>query len=150
MNSIRVSLILAACLGVVGFLSIHAAENTPAPAGPEGVEWRLVALNGKAPAVVAGGRGAPTIQFDGGKKTASGFSGVNRFFGGYEREGEKLKFGALAGTEMAGEPKAMETERAFHSALESATAWRIADGALELLKDGKVVARFSAKPAVAK
>lgn len=143
MTRIRVSLLLAVCLAALGIVTTHAAE----PAAPEGAEWKLVALNGKDLAAAAEGRGPATIRLDAAKKSASGFSGVNRFFGGYEREGDKLKFGALASTRMAGPPEAMAAESAYLAALGSVTAWRIADGALELLQDAKVVARFSAEPA---
>ena len=72
---------------------------------------------------------------------------MNRYFGGYEKDGDKLKFGAIAGTKMAGPPEAMQAERAFHSMLVSVSQWQLADGALALLSEGKVVARFAARPA---
>ena len=99
-------------------------------------------MNGKL-AVPSGERGLPTLRLDAGKKQASGFSGVNRFFGGYERNGEKLKFGMLAGTMMAGPDEQMATEAAFLQALQGVTQWRIGKAALELLTGGKVVLRFT-------
>ncbi len=142
MNQLRFLLLLAvAALGLPAFSSA---------AGLEGVEWALTELNGKAIAAPARGRGAPTLQFDGGKKGVHGFSGVNRYFGDYKADGEKLKFGALGMTEMAGPPEAMAMESAFHAMLASVTGWRIADGALALLHDDKVVARFVSRPAAGK
>jgi len=143
MNTPRLSLLLAAaCCALV--LPAAAAE-----AALEGGSWTLTELNGKAFAAPASGRGAPILAFDAAKKSVSGFSGVNRFFGGYTRDGAKLKFGALAGTEMAGPPEAMQAESAYHAALASVTGWQIADGALALLSEAKVVARFTrgAEPA---
>ena len=144
MHKLRFLLLLAAGLCALQLPSFAAA------AGPEGVAWTLTELNGKPFAAPAGGRGAPTLQFDAEKKSASGFSGVNRFFGGYTKDGDKLKFGALAGTQMAGPPEEMAVESAFLAMLASVTGWQIADGALALLSEGKVVARFSSRPAAAK
>jgi heat shock protein HslJ len=50
---------------------------------------------------------------------------------------------------MAGPPEANALENAFLAALAATTQWRIEGGALELLNDGKVLARFTqgaAKP----
>ncbi|MCE9611932.1 MAG: META domain-containing protein [Chthoniobacter sp.] len=115
----------------------------------EGGVWTLTELNGKAFAAPAVGRGVPTLTFDAAKKSTSGISGVNRFSGGYTQDGAKLKFGALAGTKMAGPPEAMQVESSFHAALASVTAWQIADDALALLSEAQVVARFKrgAEPA---
>lgn len=131
-----IALFLAVC--------VTPAFAVDAPASPEGVEWKLATLDGKP---AAGGERAPTLKLEG--KKASGFSGVNRFFGSFERDGEKLKFGALAGTKMAGPPEANALENAFLAALAATTQWRIEGGALELLNEGKVLARFTqgaAKP----
>src|SRR5207302_4495540 len=91
------------------------AAPTPDNPSLETVEWTLIELNGSpVPAAAAEGhRDPPTLRFSPEKKQASGFSGVNRFFGPYEHEGEKLKFGALAGTRMAGPPEAMALEQEF-------------------------------------
>jgi heat shock protein HslJ len=106
------------------------------------VERIVREINGKL-AAPAGQRGLPTLRLDAGKKQASGFSGVNRFFGGYERTGEKLKFGMLAGTMMAGPEEHMATETAFLQALQSVSGWRMNKADLELLNGEKVVLRFS-------
>jgi len=125
------------------------AEESAVPENPEDVDWVLREMNGKL-AVPSGQRGLPTLRLDGEKKRAVGFAGVNRFFGGYERTGEKLKFGALASTRMGGPPEQMAAERAFLKVLEGVTEWRIGKGALELLADGKVALRFSIGAALAK
>jgi heat shock protein HslJ len=128
-------------------LSSFAAENSAGPVSLETGEWVLVELAG-TPFAASGERRPPTIVFDTAKMSVSGFSGVNRFFGGYERDGEKLKFGPLAGTRMAGPPEDMKTETAFLGALESVSQWRIVSGKLELLRANAIVARFApAKPA---
>ncbi len=144
MNKHRFLLLLATALAGLSFPAFSAA------AGLEGVEWTLTEMNGKPLVAPAGGRGAPTLRLDAEKKKVSGFSGVNRYFGGYEMDGEKLKFSKLASTAMAGPPEAMATESAFHKMLASVTGWRIADGALALLQDDKVVAQFASRPAAEK
>lgn len=141
-------LFLAAVALCLPFQHLRAAE-TAAPESPEGVDWVLREINGKL-AVPSGQRGLPTLRLDAEKKRAFGFAGVNRFFGGYERTGEKLKFGALANTRMGGPPEQMAVERAFLKALEGVTEWRIEKGELVLLADGKVVLRFSVGAALAK
>ena len=95
----------------------------------EGGVWKLVELNGKA---VGGGGEVPTMQFDGGTHRVSGHSGVNRFGGVYEKAGEKLKFGPLMGTRMAGLPEAMQGERKFLAMLAAVTGWSVVDGELIL------------------
>lgn len=99
-------------------------------------------MNGK-PVALSGERGLPTLRLDATKRQASGFSGVNRFSGGYERTAEKFKFGALAATEMAGPPEQMAVEAAFHAALGKVSHWRIRKGALELLQGETVLLRFT-------
>lgn len=121
---------------------VGAAESA-APSAPEGVEWVLREMHGK-PVAPSGERGLPTLRLDAVKKKATGFSGVNRFFGGYERSGEKLKFGALAGTMMAGPPEETAVETAFHGALGKVSHWRISKGALDLLQGEKILLRFTA------
>ena len=102
-------------------------------------QWRLTLLNGipLARDVIA-----PFITFDGKTDRASGFSGVNRFFGGYKMKGNTLIFGPIAGTRMAGTPEAMKLEDQFNKALESTTHWRINGTQLEFLADTTVVAGF--------
>ena len=104
----------------------------------EGGVWNLVELNGQA---VVGGGEVPTIQFDGGTHRVSGHSGVNRFGGVYEKAGEKLKFGPLMGTKMAGLPEAMQGERKFLAMLAAVTRWSVVDGEL-ILSGTELSGRF--------
>lgn len=134
-------LLLAAVALCLPLHTLRAAE-TAAPGSPEGVEWIVREINGKL-AAPSGQRGLPTLRLDAGKKQASGFAGVNRFFGGYELAGDKLKFGALGATMMAGPDDQMATETAFLQALQGITNWRINKTGLELLKGEKVFLRFT-------
>ena len=84
----------------------------------------------------------------GGEQRASGFSGCNRFTGGYEREGSSeqgaaLRFLPMAGTLMAC-PEGAELERAFLQMLSSVDAFRLAGEELVLLNGDQPVARFRA------
>ncbi len=164
----RIHFTLAACWCVTGLLTLLAGKTSAEPEGakllvssvketdtamkkpaPEDSEWTLTELNGKAVAA-AGKREAQSLKFDAEKKRVTGFAGVNRFFGGYERDGDKLKFDRLASTRMGGPPEAMKSEQAFIKALGDVSQWRIVDGVLELMQKDKVVARFSGAKAEAK
>ena len=116
----------------------------PAPAQDamlENTEWSLVDLGGK-PAMGAGNRPL-TLRLDPAAGNASGFAGCNRFTGGYELTGSALKFSPLAMTKMAC-PEGMDAESAYGQALGRVTAWRIAEGTLELMAGDTVLARFRA------
>ena len=134
---------VATCLCAFTLQPLRSAENAASP-GIEDVEWTLQEIHGK---VAAGSKRPLTLKLDAGKKQVSGFGGVNRFFGGYERTEDKLKFSALGSTMMAGPEKDMNAETAYHAALADVTNWRVTDGALELLKDKTVVLRFTAAKA---
>ena len=139
--------LLIPCLSALALLIAHGAETNPASAATalEAVEWTLTEINGKPVSVAEDHPKPPTLRFNSEKKQASGFSGVNRFFGSYQLDGETLKFGPLAGTRMAGPPEAMAAEAAFLTMLGSVTGYRISGGGtLELLHDGAVTARFEA------
>jgi len=77
-------------------------------------------------------------------KRVSGSGGCNRFTGGYELAGDRLSFGRMAATMMAC-ADAMDSEKAFLSALQQAARARVQAQRLELLDaSGSVVARFEA------
>jgi heat shock protein HslJ len=124
--------------------------QSTAPAGPEleGTEWELVSLSGSEAVQGAGGR-APDLVLDAEQQRAAGFSGCNRYFGGYQRAGNSthgspLSFGQLAGTMMAC-AEGGELERDYLQALSQVNAFRIVDGTLQLLQNDRLVAAFSAR-----
>lgn len=51
-------------------------------------------------------------------------------------EGASLRFGAMASTNMACEPAAMDQEQRFHAALAEVRAYRMEHGRLSLLDGG--------------
>lgn len=93
-----------------------------------GGEWTLVSLGSEA---VLGG--APlTINFaaDG---SAFGSSGCNSYRAPYTVDGDSITFGSGMMTLMACDDAFMAQERTFLTALEAATAYRIADGQLVIV-----------------
>ena len=122
------------------------ASRAPAGPGLENTTWVLTTLEGEPAATGAGGR-APDISFDAEAGRAAGFSGCNRFSGGYSREGATehgaaLSFGNMMGTMMACE-EGMELERQFHQMLGKVTAFAIREGTLVLLAGPQELATFA-------
>lgn len=95
-----------------------------------------------------GGRGvadrARTEITFGADGRAYGSGGCNRFTGGYTLDGPSLRFGAMASTNMACVPAAMDQEQRFHQALAAVRGWRVENGILRLTDEaGAAVLRFS-------
>jgi heat shock protein HslJ len=59
---------------------------------------------------------APSIRF-GADGSFSGSTGVNRMFGRFVIDGERIEFGAAGTTRMAGSPEAMAVESRFLAAI---------------------------------
>ena len=131
----------AACAGMLGLAL--AGATWAAARGPEGVEWRLLALGGTAVPAIPGGR-PPSLRLDPAKKQAAGFAGCNNFFGGYEIAGAMLKFGPLGATRRACPDKETALETRVFEALARVRGWRLEGGELVLTDDGTVLARFTA------
>ena len=101
--------------------------------------WILVEMNGEK----VEGR-SPTIKFT--VKRIVGFTGVNRFFGGYAEEGEKLFGDGMGMTRRGGSPEAMELERDYMEALQAVTKHRIEEEQLILENGDEVKLVFKAEP----
>jgi heat shock protein HslJ len=128
-------LLVAACHQGAGDTS----NPAPAPA-IEGVEWKLVELNGKPAGKGADGQPATLTLTPAGTR-ANGYAGCNRFFGSYTLAGSALKFGLLGMTRMAC-PGSDTLETSYTKALAATTSQRLTKGKLELLAGSVVVARF--------
>ncbi len=115
--------VLLACLAFAA-----PAALAQAPAGPTGA-WVVQAIG--ATPLTGSPRADITFTPD---HRAYGTTGCNRFMGGFTLDGASLRFGPVAGTNMACEPAAMEQEQRFHQALAATRAWRM-DGAALLLTD---------------
>ncbi len=73
---------------------------------------------------------------------ASGFAGVNRWFGSCAADGASLKFGMLGMTRMAGPPERMDLEQAYANALAAVTRWSVSNGRLQLSDGTSVILEF--------
>ena len=126
--------------------SVGAGQTAPAgQAGNkplEGTYWKAIELSGK-PTPPQDAKREAHLQFQPGGRV-SGSDGCNRLSGTYELEGDVVKFGQMAGTQMACIDAAAEVERAFREALNTATQLTFAGGRLELSDtSGKRVAAFT-------
>ena len=73
-----------------------------------------------------------------------GRSAVNSYGGDYSASASgAFSLGALAMTEMAGEPAAMQAESLFHALLGQANRWRIANGQFVLSGGGQELLIFN-------
>ena len=106
-----------------------------------GAEWQVRELSGHAVAPSVD-RQQPFIIFDEAKKQASGYAGCNRFFGGYELNGEALKFGPIGATKRSCPDLEEGVESEFFKVLDATRRWRIVDGTLELLNGDLVLTRL--------
>lgn len=130
-------LLLAGCAG---------AQKTPgSTATLVNTYWKLLRL-GEAKVTVAENEREPHMILripEGGERHLGGHGGCNAMSGGYAVDGSKISFTQLASTMRACAEDAMNTERAFHQALQAARSWAIRGEQLTLLDaDGKPIALF--------
>jgi len=103
------------------------------------VTWTLVEVNGAPVAAAAMNRPATLLLNAEGH--ASGYAGCNQFGGPYTIDGGTMRFGAIAMTRMAC-PDRMDVETAYSAVFDATRSWRVSDSLLELIADGRVLARF--------
>ena len=84
--------------------------------------------------ILVGGRGE-TLRLDDGH--LSGYSGCNRYVGGYTLDGDRLTVGPIATTRMACAPEAMEAENTFLAALGAAARLVVSKDELVLADEGR-------------
>jgi len=110
----------------------------------EGTYWKATRL-GDSPVVTGPGDREAFLTLDRAQGRMAASAGCNRLMGPFERSGEALSFGPVAGTKMACPGPLMERERAFIAALARVRGYRLSRHTLELLdEDGAIVARFEA------
>ncbi|QFU77458.1 META domain-containing protein [Halioglobus maricola] len=121
-----------------------------APAEPEEgtIVWILDTLAGETAPAGAGGK-AIDLHMNASKSTAAGFSGCNRYSGGFSTDGGSthgtpIVFGNLAGTMMACADGG-ELEQRYLKTLGSVDAYRMEGDNLALLSGSEVVATFKPK-----
>jgi heat shock protein HslJ len=123
--------------------TVQTPPLTPAGTRPlEGTHWRATELAGK-PAPPQDAKREAHLVFQAGGRVA-GSDGCNRITGTFERKGDAVKFGQMAGTRMACVDTA-EIEQAFREALNSATRLTVLGDRLGLYDvAGKRLAAFTA------
>lgn len=133
-------------LVVERFIAVWPREScgTPLADSPlRGTYWKLVRL-GDTPATTAEQQREPHLILASGEPRVAGSGGCNRVMGSFELDGDRLRFGQMAGTRMAC-PDGMAQEQDFLKALTRVERYRIRGSHLEMLNAaGAVVARFEA------
>jgi heat shock protein HslJ len=123
-------LVLGSCQGRAGH------DNQPAIITDR--VWALRELDGLLLDTTAR---PPTLRLESEGTRASGYAGCNRMAGTYSMAGDTLMFGPLALTRMACPD--MDIETRYTAALAAGRSYRVEDGQLVLLADGRVLARFA-------
>lgn len=75
-----------------------------------------------------------TINFDGNENRFYGLSAINRYFGSYKTDGDKITLGAVGSTMMAGPEKLMAAERNYLHFLSEVKTYRLDGNRLVLSK----------------
>lgn len=133
-SHLRTALLLAALLGIVVVLGGCASSGGADTGQLEGT-WALESFGGSTELVPADPAVTSDLTLKAGK--ASGAGGVNTFSGTYDAPGDnRLSFGPLASTAMAGEPAAMEQEDKFFAALAATRHFELNAGKLVLSDTG--------------
>ena len=138
MSHILLTVSLLSCIAVQAWSADAAPPATPATPATlgtltPGVDYRVVRLNDRVVPVEL----SPTLKLDAQAKRVTGFSGVNRYGGGYELTATTLTIAQPFSTMMAGEDAAMKTETEFLGVIsQPLTISAAADGGL-LLRSGK-------------
>ena len=147
-------------LVVERFVGVHPGKGCPqapqtttarAPlARPElrGTLWQLQALqDGNTPTLLKPPGKAAELQLAADSERVSGSGGCNRLMGGFQLDGEQLRFSRLASTQMACEPAAMAFERRFVDALAQVRRFSIDKQTLLLQNaQGRTLLLFRAMP----
>jgi heat shock protein HslJ len=133
---------------LAGCCRIPAARNAMPPQSPtiEGSTWKLVRLPGHDSAALGGLKRPVTARFEAGR--IAGFSGCNRFMGGYTVDRDRLVIGKLAGTMMACPGPEMALESGFQRALAGTFRYTISDDTLTLTPEfgAPLVFRLAPEP----
>jgi copper homeostasis protein (lipoprotein) len=129
------------------FINVWPGESCGPPhseATLENTYWKLTRLGDKPAEIGAGGREV-SMTLAGEGRRVHGYSGCNRFTGGYELDGKRLAFRQMAGTRMAC-MEGMELEAAFLKAIGSTASWEIRGEHLELYDaGGAMLLRFESR-----
>ena len=120
------------------------AAGGPPPAQLEGAAWQLKELPGPQSAALGQLTRPVTIRFDSGR--LSGFAGCNNFSGGYTLDGDQLKIGPVASTQMACPEPGSSIESAFHAALSGTLRYAVDGDDLSATTASGATLRFRREP----
>ena len=121
-------------LGIT-FIAAISCCGTPDIAG----KWNILKVNGEDVSIVGDER-SPFIEFNVSEKRVHGFTGCNIMNGAYTMDGNKLTFGNMATTMMAGPEQNMKTEAAVLESLRNVNKVKGNSESLKFLdSEGKVV-----------
>lgn len=115
-----------------------------APAGLEGAAWRLEELPGVQPAALAQLKRPVTARFESGRLT--GFAGCNNFSGSYTLDGDQLRIGPVASTQMACPEPGSSIEQAFHAVLSGTLRYSMDGDNLTATNAAGATVRFLREP----
>jgi len=123
------------------FAPIEGTSNLPL----ENTSWKLTKLG---EASISAGPSEKDVYFvlDSENHRVAGSGGCNRLMGGYEVNGEQLRFKQMASTMMAC-PQGMDVEKAFLEMLGEVSTWKITRHSLELFNaSGNPIAGLEGRP----
>lgn len=135
---------LAGCCRIVAAAGAATTAPTTTALSIDGATWRLTALRGLDAKALRVGEEPVTARFQEGR--VSGFSGCNRFFGGYTLDGDRIAIGQLAGSMMMCPEASMTLEHALTGSLAGTFQYAIAGQTLTLRSGTEPVLTFEAMP----
>ncbi len=104
--------------------------------------WVLTDFGGRSLPVGASPNEGPRLEIRLTEGRVSGTTGCNRLNGPVKADSRQIQFGPLATTRMACPGEVGRFEGDFLEALSQTMTYRVADGKLALLRDGKLVMTF--------
>ncbi len=110
----------------------------------DGGAWRLQELPGVQAAALAQLDRPVTARFEAGR--LSGFAGCNNFSGSYSLDGDQLKIGPVASTQMACPEPGSSIETAFHKALSGTLRYAVDGDVLTATTASGDTLRFGREP----
>ena len=120
------------------------AGGGAAPARLEGTAWQLKELPGPQSAALGRLTRPVTLRFESGR--LSGFAGCNNFSGSYALDGDQLKIGPVASTQMACPEPGSSIETAFHKALSGTLRYAVDGDHLTATTAAGDTLRFQREP----
>jgi heat shock protein HslJ len=120
------------------------AGSGAAPARLEGAAWQLKELPGPQSAALGRLTRPVTVRFESGR--LSGFAGCNNFSGSYALDGDQLKIGPVASTQMACPEPGSSIETAFHKALSGTLRYAVDGDHLTATTAAGDTLRFQREP----